>query len=123
MFASHFKIPLESVDLLIEGVFDPRGEFDGASGFRAPADARYCYLSMHLCATIVSSAPRSEIERLHERVLGQNMVLGALRGIPRTSELIVRPSGSVVANGIQEASAEVSSQVTTEASEARRTLT
>jgi hypothetical protein len=37
MFASHFKIPLDSVDLLIEGVFDPRGEFDGASGFRAPA--------------------------------------------------------------------------------------
>ena len=95
MFASHFKIPIDSVDLVVEGVFDPRGEFDGASGFHALADARPCYLSLHLRATIASSAPRDEIERLHQRVMDQNMVLGALRGIPRTTELVVQAARSL----------------------------
>lgn len=51
--------------------------------------------TMHLRTTIVSSAPRLQIERLHERVVSQNMVLGALRGIPRTSELILQVPDSI----------------------------
>jgi hypothetical protein len=92
MFAAHFGIPLERVDFVVEGVFDPRGEFDGVSGFEAPADARPCYLTLNLRATLVSSAPRRELERLHERVVSQNMVLGALRGVPQTNELVTLPS-------------------------------
>jgi hypothetical protein len=93
MLAAHFGIPLERVDFVVEGGFDPRGEFDGLAGFRAPADARHCYSSLHVRATLVSSAPRTDLERLHERAVSHNMVLDALRGIPLTSELVVmRPS-------------------------------
>src|SRR5262249_738835 len=88
MFASHLRIPLESVDFVVEGVFDPRPEFDGASGFRAPADARDCYPSLHPRTALVSSAPRADLERLHEHVVSRNMVLNALRGIPTTNELV-----------------------------------
>jgi uncharacterized OsmC-like protein len=89
MLAAHFGIPLERVDLVVEGVFDPRGEFDGLAGLTAPADARPCYLALHLRATLVSSAPQEILERIHARVLSHNMVLGALRGIPTTSELTI----------------------------------
>jgi hypothetical protein len=41
MLAAHFGIPLERVDFVVEGVFDPRGEFDGLAGFQAPPDARH----------------------------------------------------------------------------------
>ena len=92
MLAAHFGIPLERVDFVVEGVFDPRGEFDGLGGFNAPPEARHCYRALHLRATTVSSAPREELERIHERVLSHNMVLGALRGIPQTSELVTLPS-------------------------------
>src|SRR5262249_1967797 len=40
MLAEHLGIPLERAEVVIEGVFDPRGEFDGLSGFHAPDDAR-----------------------------------------------------------------------------------
>lgn len=92
MLAAHFGIPLERLDFVVEGEFDPRGEFDGLAGFTAPADARHCYRALHIRATTVSSAPRDTLEKLHERALSYNMVLGALRGIPRTSELITLPS-------------------------------
>jgi hypothetical protein len=92
MLAEHLGIPLERVELLVEGVFDPRGEFDGLDGWHAPADAAPCFLSLHLATTLTSGAPREQLERLHARVLARNMVLGALRGIPRTSELAVRHS-------------------------------
>lgn len=92
MLAAHQGIDLRSVDFVVEGVFDPRGEFDGIEGLEAPVDARHCYLSLHLCATLTSSAPRAALEKLHERALSYNMVLGALRGIPKTSELVVRPA-------------------------------
>jgi hypothetical protein len=88
MLAAHFGISLERVDFVVEGVFDPRGEFDGLAGFHAPADARYCYPALHLRATMFSSAPRDRLEMLHQRVLSYNMVLGALRGIPQTNELV-----------------------------------
>lgn len=88
MFAAHFGIPLERVDFVVEGVFDPRGEFDDVAGFHAPAEAEHCYRNLHLRATLVSSAPRAELERLHERVVSRNMVLGGLRGIPQTNELV-----------------------------------
>jgi hypothetical protein len=90
MFAAHLGISLESIDLVVEGVFDPRGEFDGISGFRAPADARHCYLSLHLRAKLVSSAARADLEALHDRAMSYNMVLGALRGIPQTNELVIQ---------------------------------
>jgi hypothetical protein len=92
MLAAHYGVPLERVEFVVEGVFDARGEFDGLAGFRAPADARHCYLRLHLRATTVSPAPRAALERIHERVLSHNMVLGALRGIPVTSELVTLPS-------------------------------
>lgn len=90
MLAAHAGIDLRSVEFVAEGVFDPRGEFDGLEGLQAPADARHCYLSLHLCATLRSSAPRAALEKIHQRALSHNMVLGALRGIPMTDELVVR---------------------------------
>jgi len=69
MFASHQGIPLDSVDLVIEGVFDPRGEFDDISGFHAPPSARHCFLSLHVEAHVVSSAPQADLEALHRRVI------------------------------------------------------
>lgn len=82
-------IPLERTELVVAGVFDPRGVFDGLGGFRAPANARHCYQSLHLHATLVSSAPRADLERLHARVISRNMVLDGLRGVPKTDELVV----------------------------------
>lgn len=87
----HFGIALERVDFVAEGVFD-RGEFDGLAGFEAPAEARHCYATLRIRAAVASPAPRAELEKLHERVLSHNMVLGALRGVPRTSELVVLPA-------------------------------
>ena len=92
MLASHFEIPLERVEFVVEALFDPRDEFDDLAGFRAPADARHCFLALHLHATLASSAPRADLERLHERALSHNMVLGALRGIPMTHELSLVPA-------------------------------
>ncbi len=89
MLAEHAGIPLDRVDFVVEGVFDPRGEFEGLDGLEAPPDARPRFLSLHLRATLVSKAPREQLERLHERVVTRNMVLGALRGVPMTSELSI----------------------------------
>jgi len=98
MLASHLRVPLDRVELIVEGVFDPRGEFDGLGEFHAPADSAPCYLSLHLRATLVSSADHGVLETIHRRVVSRNMVLGALRGIPRTHELIVRqPVGTASA--------------------------
>ena len=95
MLAAHWHIPLERVEFVVEGVFDPRGEFDGLNGFTAPNDARHCYASIYLRATLVSSASREELERIHERVVTNNMVLGALRGVPMTNELVTLASREV----------------------------
>jgi hypothetical protein len=92
MLAAHFGIPLDRVDFVVEGVFDPRDEFSGLDGFVAPNDARHCYRSLHLSARVVSDAPLETLERIHARVIAHNMVLGALRGIPQTSELTVDTS-------------------------------
>jgi uncharacterized OsmC-like protein len=89
MLAQHLGVPLERVEFVVEGVFDPRGEFDGLGGYRAPLDAKPCFLSLHLEATLRSTADRDTLERIHERVIERNMVLGALRGIPRTHALII----------------------------------
>ena len=88
VMAAHLGIPLERADVVVEGVFDPRGEFDGLSGFHAPDEARHCYRTLHVRATLVSSATRADLEQLHDRVVTKNMVLGALRGIPQTNELV-----------------------------------
>jgi hypothetical protein len=92
MLAAHFGIPLERVDLTVEGMFDPRGEFDGLAGYGAPSDARHCFQSLTLHTTLVSPAPRERLEMLHERALAYNMVLGALRGIPRSDTLTIQPA-------------------------------
>jgi hypothetical protein len=94
MIADHLGIALERVEVVVEGMFDPRGEFDGLSDFHAPAEARHCYRTLHVRATLASSAPRDDLEHLHERVVTKNMVLGALRGIPLTHELTIVPSRS-----------------------------
>jgi hypothetical protein len=93
MLAAHLGVALERVELLVEGVFDPRGEFDGLAGFAAPADAAPCYLALHLRATLDSPAPRAVLEKIHAHVVTHNMVLGALRGIPRTDELASNEEG------------------------------
>jgi hypothetical protein len=91
MLATHLGVSLDRVELVVEGVFDPRGEFDGLEEFQAPPDSAPCYLSLHLRTTIASGAPREVLETIHRRVVSMNMVLGALRGIPRTTSLeIVR---------------------------------
>lgn len=92
MLAAHFGIPLERIDFVVEGVFDPRPQFDGLGGFAVAHDAHHCYTTLHFRATVVSSAPRLELERIHQHVLSHNMVLDALRGIPHTSELVTLPS-------------------------------
>lgn len=89
MLAEHWGVPLERVEFVVEGAFDPRGEFDGLDGYEAPSDAGPAYLSLHLTATLTSSAPSEILERIHQRVMARNMVLGALRGIPRTHRLTV----------------------------------
>ena len=89
MLAAHFGTPLERVDLVVEGVFDPRWQFDGLGEFVAPPDAQYCYRSLHLRATLHSSASPAELDRIHSLVLSHNMVLGALRGVPQTGELVI----------------------------------
>ncbi len=90
MLAAYKGIDLRSVEFVVEGVFDPRGQFDGIDGLEAPVDARHCYPALHLRATLSSSAPRAMLEELHERVISHNMLLGALRGIPMTNDLVVR---------------------------------
>jgi len=97
MLAAHFGVPLDRVDLTVEGVFDPRGEFDGLAGYSAPADARHCFQSLTLHATLVSPAPRERLEMLHERALANNMVLGALRGIPRADTLTIQSNSAELA--------------------------
>jgi hypothetical protein len=92
MIAEHLGIPLERAEVVIEGMFDPRGEFDGLSDFHAPDEARHCYRTLHVRTTLVSSAPRTDLQQLHERVVTKNMVLGALRGIPLTNELKIVPA-------------------------------
>jgi hypothetical protein len=87
MLANHLGLPLERVEFVVEGVFDPRWEFDGLAGYEGPADAKHCYLGLHLRTTLRSSAPEAALAGIHRRVLERNMVLGALRGIPRTDEL------------------------------------
>lgn len=87
MLAAHAGIPLSSVEFVVEVVFDPRGEFDGLDGLDVPEDARHCFLALHLEATLVSPAPRHALEAIHDRVISHNMVLGALRGMPKTTTL------------------------------------
>ena len=89
MIAAHLGAPLDRVEFVVEGVFDPRGEFHGLGGFDAPADAAPCYISLHLRATLRSTARRDVLEKIHRHVVERNMVLGALRGIPRTSDLAI----------------------------------
>jgi hypothetical protein len=96
MLAAHYGVPLERVELVIEGLFDPRGEFDGLADFKAPADAERCFLALHLRARLRSPASREALERIHARVLSNNMVLGALRGIPTTSELAIEAGAATV---------------------------
>jgi len=94
MLAHHLGVPLARVAFTVECVFDPRGEFDGLDGWVAPPDAAPCYLSLHLEATLTSPGPDDRLADIHRRVVERNMVLGALRGIPRTDALrIERSSG------------------------------
>jgi hypothetical protein len=90
MIAAHERIALDAVELVVSGVFDPRGEFSGLGGFEC--DVRDCYVSLHVRTTLHSRAPRPALEAMHRRVLDHNMVLNGLRGIPRTDELVVHGS-------------------------------
>src|SRR5262249_13961523 len=57
VFASHLGIPLQRVEFVVEGMFDPRPEFDGLAGFDAPKTPAYS--NLHLRATLESTAPRA----------------------------------------------------------------
>lgn len=94
MLARHLGVPIERVEFTVEGVFDPRGEFDGLAGYEGPADAVPCYLALHLVTTLTSDAPEDQLGAIHRRVIDRNMVLGALRGVPRTDALRVVRSGA-----------------------------
>ena len=87
--AEYWDLPLERVERTVEGVFDPRGEFEGLNGLAAPQDARHCFVSLYLRATLISTARRADLERLHRRVIGHNMALGALRGVPLSDDLMI----------------------------------
>jgi uncharacterized OsmC-like protein len=104
MIAQHFGVPIERVEFVVEGVFDPRGEFTGLAGFEAPRDALRGYLSLHLATTITSDASADDLQLIHRRVVDHNMVLGALRGIPRTDELRIERSDYDVATRVAPAS-------------------
>jgi hypothetical protein len=97
MLAAHLGVPIERVEFTVEGTLDPRGEFDGLNGYEAPADAKPCYLGLHFRTTLVSSAAEADLQAIHRRVLEHNMVLGALRGVPRTDELKIVRAGAAVA--------------------------
>lgn len=91
MLAEHFGVPLDGVDIELSAVFDPRGEFEGLGTIpQHKAGDRNCYQSLHWKATLVSSAPREALARVHERALSHNMVLNALRAVPLTGELVVK---------------------------------
>ena len=95
MLAQFFDVAIERVEFVVEGEFDPRGEFDGLDGYAAPVDAASCYLSLHVRALLTSHAPRGVLERIHRRVVDRNMVLGALRGVPKTDELIIQTTAEM----------------------------
>lgn len=99
MLAAHLGIAIDSISFVVEGDFDPRDEFDGLDGFAAPAESRHCFLSLHLRTTLVSTEAPDVLARLHERVLANNMVLGALRGIPTTNELQIETPAVAAAAG------------------------
>ncbi len=91
MIAAHWGIPLEAVDIDLKAVFDPRGEFSGVDpAWKGIPEAPASYQSFRWSATLTSSAPREQLERLQKRVLSHNMVLNALRAVPLTSELKVQ---------------------------------
>lgn len=89
MIAAHRKIALARVELVLEGVFDPRFEFDGLGGFDAPREVSHAYAGLHVAVKLTSNAPQEVLRDLHARVLFRNMVLDALRGVPRTDELTI----------------------------------
>lgn len=91
MLAQHWDIPLDAVEIELEAVFDPRGEFTGLDpSFKGIREAPNCYQSFRWKVALTSSAPRADLERLQARVLSHNMVLNALRAVPITGELAVR---------------------------------
>jgi len=93
MLAAHFGVPLVRVEFVVEGEFDPRSEFAGLAGLDPPAATGHAYRSLHLCATLTSAASEHELQRLHRRAVDHNMVLGALRAIPRRDELRIERPG------------------------------
>jgi len=95
--AKHFGLPLDRVEFVVEGEFDPRSEFAGLAGLESLADAMPAYRSLHFRTTLTSDADEGELQRVHRRVVERNMVLSALRGIPRTDELAIeRPAYDAV---------------------------
>jgi hypothetical protein len=76
MLAAHFGVALDRVELVVEGVFDPRGEFDGLLGYHAPAEAAPCFLFLHVRVALTSSAAAERWHGIHERVMSTNMVPG-----------------------------------------------
>ncbi|MER9337769.1 hypothetical protein NKJ06_27965 [Mesorhizobium sp. M0293] len=45
-------------------------------------DAGIAYVPLHLNATVCSSAPRADLEKIHERAISHNMVLGHSEEFP-----------------------------------------
>jgi hypothetical protein len=91
MLADYWGIPFDALDVEFSAVFDPRGEFEGLDPkVPFPADSKPCYLGFTWKATITSDAPEADLRRIHERAMGRNMVLQALRAVPLKHELVVK---------------------------------
>src|SRR5947207_11283760 len=73
MLAAHAGVSLTRVEFVVEGIFDPRGEFDGLAGFEGPPDAAHCFLGLHLRTTLTSSASSEILYEIHRRVIERNM--------------------------------------------------
>lgn len=89
ILADYWGIPLEAVEVEFTAVFDPRGEFGGLERDVTIPDGPRSYQSFHWAATLTSSAPKADLERLHRRALSNNMVLTALAAVPMTDSLKV----------------------------------
>jgi hypothetical protein len=98
MLAEYWGIPLQSVAIELEAVFDPRGEFSNlVPGFAGIKEQPNCYQSLKWKVTLASTAPKADLEKLNKRVLSHNMVLNALRAIPITTTLAIAPPAAVPA--------------------------
>jgi uncharacterized OsmC-like protein len=92
MYAEHYGVEIDDVEVVLEADFDPRGEFVGLDP--SVGAEPHCYRAFRWNVTLRSDAPRDVLEKIHARVLMHNMVLDALRAVPMESTLTVKALAS-----------------------------